>query len=168
MGIKAITTSENGTNSIQYSYKVLLSIEERKLLFIQALKPFESKYDNDYIQTFLEYWLTEKKGVLRFEIGENGDVVNPLGITSDYMDIKLENWKLKYDFIVQGRQSALILDEMEKRLMLMEEDYEKKNIELRCRLLRNYNVDRLLGKLLYEKGLYVEIKQEDDSFLKKP
>lgn len=59
-----------------------LSIDERKQLFLQALQPFELKYEKDYLQTFIDYWLAENMSKFRFEIDENGNTMNALGITS--------------------------------------------------------------------------------------
>lgn len=148
-----------------------LSIDERKRLFLQALQPFESKYNKDYIRTFTEYWLAENKGQLRFEIDKNGKTMDAIGITPDYMNIKLENWKSNYDIIVKGRQSALIIDEFKKMA-------ERENIEIRCRevdyryytgryvLIMNRTFDRWLGKLLFDRNLFVKDYCQYDSFLR--
>lgn len=146
------------------------SIDERKLLFLQALQPFESKYDRDYIRTFTEYWLTENMGKLRIEVNENGNQMNLLGITPEYVDIKLEHWKRKYDIIVTARRSPFILDEIRKEVNAIEKDYESKNIELRCNTAMDEDFsfihgNRLFGKVLYDRGFFLKILSEHDSFL---
>lgn len=147
-----------------------LSIDERKQLFLQALQPFESKYDNDYIQTFTEYWLAENMGRLRIEVNENGNQMDILGITPEYMDIKLEHWKEKYNIIVIARRSPFILDEIRKEANAIEKDYASKGIELRCNTAMDENYsfrpgNRLFGKLLYDRGFFLKTLSEHDSFL---
>lgn len=152
-----------------------LSIDERKQLFLQALQPFESKYDNDYIRTFTEYWFAENRSRLRIETDENGQTINALDVTPDYMDMKLENWKSKYDIIVKERQSKIILDEMINKLELIDKEYEEKDITLKCREINyrkisdgiSYTSDRLFGKLLFDQGLFVENYYEYDRFLQR-
>lgn len=148
-----------------------LSIDEKKQLFLQALQPFESKYDKDYIQTFIEYWLAENRNKLRFEIDENGNTMDATGITPAYMKIKFENWESKYNIIVQERQSGPILDEIEKKVKLLKRGYQEKNIEIRCKTVMDENFsigsDRLFGKFLYDRGLFAKKHYEYDSFLHK-
>ena len=149
-----------------------LSVDEKKQLFLQIIHPFESKYDKDYIQTFIDYWLAENMGKLRIEISENGTILNLLGITPDYMNIKLEHWKPMYDIIVTERQSSFILEEIRKEVKITENEYASKNIELRCNTAMDENYsftpgNRLFGKLLYDRGFYVKEHYEYDSFLRK-
>lgn len=146
-----------------------LSVDEKKQLFLQALQPFESKYDKDYIQTFVEYWLAENMGKLRFEIDENGNIMNAMGISSDYMEMKLENWKFQYNIIIKKRQSPLILDEIKKMEQSVINDYKRKNLELQCDKIFNYGIgaDRLFGKLLFDRKLFIKQHDEYDSFLQK-
>lgn len=160
------TTSKYTVNVERYE---MLSIDERKQYFMQALQPFESKYDKDYIQTFIEYWLSENSGILRFEIDGNGNIMNAIGISSDYMNAKLENWEFNYNIIIKKRQSPFILDEIEKMAQLIKNDYKEKNIELQCDKIFNYGIgtDRLLGKLLFDRKLFIKQHNEYDSFLQK-
>lgn len=166
--IKKNVLHRNEQNAEVYT---MLSIDERKQLFIKALQPFETKYDKDYLQTFIEYWLEEHMGKLRFENNEKDDMITAYGITSDYMKIKLENWKSDYDIIVKARRSALVLHEFRKMA-------ESENIEINCRELdyRYYSgtrfvqmasvtFDRWLGKLLFDRGLFVKEYYEYDEFL---
>jgi hypothetical protein len=179
----SVATTYKKTNSTPCSSKKLpfqntskpvvnnpISIDERKLLFLQALQPFETKYDNDYIRTFTEYWLAENMGRLRIEVNENGSQMNLLGITPEYMDMKLEQWKRKYDIIVTARRSPFILEEIRKEANAIEKDYESKGIELRCNTAMDelYSFrpgNRLLGKILYDRGLFLKILSVHDSFL---
>ncbi len=147
-----------------------LSIDERKQLFLQALQPFESKYDKDYIRTFTEYWLAENMGKLRIEVNENGNQMNLLGITPNYMVFKLKHWKQKYDIIVTARQSQFILDETRKEVNAIEKDYANKSIELRCNTAMDENYssrvgNRIFGKLLYDRGFFLKTLSVHDSFL---
>lgn len=151
------------------------SIVVRKQVFLQALQQFDSKYDKDYIQTFKEYWLTENDGRLRFEIDKSGQTMNALGVTHEYMNLKLENWKSKYDIIVQERQSKIILDEMMNKFELIDKEYREKNITLRCREINYRKIsegisissDRLFGKILFDRGLFVKNHYEYDRLLQK-
>lgn len=153
----------------------MLSIDERKQLFFKALQPFESKYDKDFIQTFIEFWLAENKGKLRFEVDENGNSMNVYGITPDYMQIKLENWKSKYDIILKQKQSSFLLDEIYKIFKLIDLEYEEKNIKISCRQSFPIKIeedfyycsDRLYGKVLFDRGLFVKSHYDFDSFLQK-
>lgn len=147
----------------------MLSVDERKQLFIKALQPFKPKYDKDFIQTFIEYWLTENSGILRYETDENGNIMDCIGISSDYMNIKLENWIFQYNIVVKERQSPFILDEIKKKVHLVRNDYKEKNIELQCDNLFTYGIGggRLFGKLLYDRKLYIKQYDEYDSFLQK-
>ena len=147
-----------------------LSIEEKKQLFIKTLRPFESKYDKDYIQTFLDFWLAEKAGRLRIEVNENGYQMDLLGLTPEYVGIKLEHWKRKYDIIMAARQSPFILDEIRREVNVINKDYESKNIELRCNTAMDEDYsfiqdNRLFGKILYDRGLFLKTLSEHDSFL---
>ena len=149
-----------------------LSIDKRRQMFFQALQPFELKYDKDYLETFSEYWLTEYRGKFRIEVDESGNRMNMLGITPEYMNILLENWKPKYDIIVIGRQSSFIMKEIGKEVRIIEGEYERKNIELRCNTAMDEHFifrpgNRLLGKVLYDKGLYLKRHYEYDRFLQK-
>lgn len=149
-----------------------LSIDERKHLFLQALQPFESKYDNDYINTFTEYWLAENMGRLRVEVNENGSQMNLLGITPEYMDMKLEHWRQKYDIIVVARRSPFILEEIRKEANAIEKDYVSKGIELRCNTAMDEDYsfrlgNRLFGKLLYDRGFFLKMHSEHDYFLQR-
>lgn len=164
-----ITKKTTSKYSANVEKNEMLSIDERKQYFIQALKPLESKYDKDYIQTFIEYWLSEKSGKLRFEIDDNGNIMNANGISPDYMNAKLENWEFNYSIIVKKRQSPFILDEIEKMVQLIKNDYKEKNIELQCDKIFNYGIgtDRLLGKLLFDRKLFIKQHTEYDSFLQK-
>lgn len=174
-GYVSQTKKKNGIKSeaLYHNLNNTSSLEERKLLFFKTLQPFESKYDKDYIQTFIDYWLAENNGKLRFEIGNNGKPMNMLGITPEYMDIKLDNWKSKYDIIAKGRQGTLILNEFKKKV-------ESEEIEIRCRYLdyryysgtrytyiANVTFDRWLGKLLFDRGMFVKDHYQYDSFLQK-
>lgn len=152
------------------------SIDERKQLFLQALQPFESKYDRDYIRTFTEYWLTENMGKLRFEMEENGQTMNsPLNITLEVMNMKLENWESKYNIILLERQSKIILDEIMNKIELMDKEYEENDIILRCREINYRQVsegisltsDRLFGKLLFDSGFELKSDYEYDRFLQR-
>ena len=148
-----------------------LPIDEKKQLFFQALHPFESKYDNHYIHTFSEYWLAENKGKLRIEVNENGVQMDILGITPEYMDMKLEHWRQKYDIIVTARRSPFILEEIKKEFLAIEKDYASKGIELQCNTAMDekYRLrpgNRLFGKLLYDRGFFLERFTEHDSFLR--
>lgn len=171
MGTKTTLSSKNTTEGTtpQSYHPVSLNIEEKKQLFLQALQPFESKYDKDYIQTFIEYWHSENSGKLRFEIDENGNLMNVIGISSDYMNAKLENWKSQYDIIVKERQSSFILDEIIKMEQVIKNDYIENKIELQCDEKFNYGIgtDRLFGKLLYDRKLFIKQYNEYDSFLHK-
>ena len=149
-----------------------LSIDDRKQLFLSALQPFEAKYDNDYIRTFSEYWLAENKGRLRVEVKEDGSPMNLLGITPEYMDIKLERWKRKYDVIVRARQSPFILDEIRKEVREIEKDYASNSIELRCNTAMDDGLsfrpgNRLFGKILYDRGYFMKTYSEYDYFLQR-
>lgn len=163
------------TTVSQSYHPASIPVDEKKQRFLITLQPYESKYDKDYIQTFIDYWLAEKNGKLRFEIDENGNTMNAFGITSDYMKIKLDNWKSKYDIILAERQSAFLLDEYRKMLELIKRDYEENNIEVKCRQINCRQLydgvyitsDRLYGKLLYDRGLFVKSYDEYDSFLQK-
>ena len=159
---------KNESKAVVYN---TLSIDERKQLFLQTLQPFETKYDNDYIRTFTEYWLAENMGRLRIEVNENGNQMNLLGITPDYMDMKLEHWKQKYDIIVTARRTPFILDEIKNEAKAIEKEYASKSLELRCNTIMddNYSVgsDRLIGKLLFDRGLFRKRHYEYDSFLQK-
>ena len=155
-------------NSVQRRFCLpsLGSIAEKKQLFTQIVEQSSVKYEKNFIQSFLEYWLTENdKGVLRFETGERGNIIDPMSLTTDYMSIKLENWETNYDSIVKRSQSVPILDELEKKVK--EQEYKRKNSEVKCRDLssRHYGTqDRLIGRLLYAKGLYVKETYDYDSF----
>lgn len=152
-----------------------LSIDERKQLFLQALQPFESKYNRDYLQTFSEYWLAENMGNLRFEVDENGDTMDAYGITPDYVRMKLENWQSKYDIILKEKQDSFVLNEIYKMYKLIDSEYEEKNIRINCRQINYrkidegvyFSSDRLFGKVLFDKGLFVKNYNEYDSFLQK-
>lgn len=161
------TATRNDLHNSYHSKK--LSIDERKQLFIQALQPFESKYDKDYIQTFEEYWLAEKAGTLRFEVGGNGHFLDAAGITTDYISLKLENWKSEYDFIRRQRESALLLDELKQLLLKKKESNSTNNyIELQDLDSGYYELStRLLGKLLFDRGLFVKGIDRHDQFLNK-
>lgn len=159
--------SQNTSKPVVYNS---LSIDERKQQFLQALQPFERKYDNDYIHTFTEYWLAEKTGRLRIEINEDGNQMNLLGITPEYMDMKLEHWKEKYNIIINARRSPFILDEIRKEANAIEKDYASKGIELRCNTAMDDNYsfrsgNRIFGKLLYDRGIFIKKLSEHDSFL---
>lgn len=146
------------------------STDEKRQMFLQALQPFESKYDRDYLQTFSEYWLAENMGRYRFEIGESGNIIDVLNITPEYMSIKLENWQSEYELITKEKQSSLIFSEYKKMA-------ESQNIEIRCRELDykyfcstnivNRTFDRWLGKLLFDRGLFAKEYYNYDKFLQK-
>ena len=142
------------------------TIAEKKQMFTQLVEQCSLKYEKNFIQSFLEYWLTENnKGVLRFELGESGNIIDPMSLTTDDMRIKLENWETNYDSIVKISQSVPILDELEKKVK--EQEDKRKNTEIQCRDLssRHYGTqDRLIGRLLFSKGLYVKETYDYDSF----
>ena len=173
-GYASQTKKKNGSTS-EIPYQNLnntASVEEGKLLFLKTLQPFESKYDKDYIRTFIDYWLSENNGKLRFEYGDNGMPMNMLGITPEYMEIKLEHWKEKYDIIVTERQSEFLLDEIWKEVKLVEKDYERRGIELQCNTAMDDRYGctvghRLFEKLLFDRGFFVKRYEEHDFFMEK-
>ncbi|MDE6720668.1 MAG: HNH endonuclease [Bacteroidaceae bacterium] len=172
IGVEITMSPKTATrNDLQNSYhSQKLSIDERKQLFIQALQPFESKYDKDYIQAFQKYWLAEKAGTLRFEVGGNGHFLDAAGITTDYISLKLENWKSEYDFIRRQRESALLLDELEQLLKRKELDSTNNHWELQYGRIDSgyyHTSNRLLGKLLFDRGLFVKEVYKHDKFLNK-
>lgn len=144
------------------------NIEEKVKVFLKVLQPFESEYNKDYIQTFKDYWLAENNCKLRFEIDENGNTMDAIGISPTYMEVKLENWKSKYEIVVRYRQSSLILDEIQKKVQLVEKEYLKRNKNRRCLEIEEevYGTsNRLFGKILFDRGLFAKRHRGIDRFL---
>ena len=152
-------TLSNEYHNIEYN------TEKRKRAFIKEVQKFESKYGKEYVETFIDYWTEVSKGVLRFDANKNGKVKQPCVITEQYISLKLDNWQPEYKLILKKRESKPILQELDIKLKNVEDYYKTHNIELQCRDIDSgtYNVsDRLLGKLLFEKGLYLELLNGDE------
>lgn len=134
------------------------NLDEWKTKFVEEVRKFENKYGKDYVETFIDYWTEESDGTLRFDRQDRGSAGKHGAITSAYIEIKLENWESEYDLILKEKESAPILKELEIKLEQVEENYRAQNVELLDREDSGYYgvSDRLFGKLLFEKGLYIE------------
>lgn len=149
------TKSTQSTQKNLEIKKSKYNFDERKTKFVEEVRKYENKYGKDYVETFIDYWTEESDGILRFDRQDKG---NTWAITSVYIGLKLENWQSEYDLILKEKESAPILKELEIKLERVEEDYRKQNVKLLDREDSGYYgvSDRLFGKLLFEKGLYME------------
>lgn len=135
------------------------SINERKRSFVEELKKYEEKYDTDYIETFLSYWLTEQQGILRFEHD-----------ATFIMRINLAKWESEYNIILQRRDDEKKSKDIDDCVHQFEQVCLEKGVELLDREIANsygVEVDRLRGKFLFDRGLYSVKERYYDIFTSK-